>query len=501
MLFSRHYPTRFVYTGFLSLALLLSGCGESEDGSDVPTDETSETNSGGEVSEDLSDNPQNTTDTEVEDSTPNLDDTSLPTWAMCRQMFLDATMDNDTETICDGLYLEAPLERLYGIRFIMIRTQEDQESWLDERMDYMQALFEPEGIRFSAKSIEDFSDTAVPGATGDTMIRVGDAAADIAKFIGVEFTDEETVVEALADTLRDLGVNEMRLRNLSPESQMPDAIFWSILARSDPEHIVLIVTDDIVPGGGSGSKASPPPVDTTDPKAGIVFLNGNSTGTGRDNPMVMAHEMGHYFGLFHTFHQPEGNSEIERCEFEPESREMQFGNDFSSIEPKDALLNYWDLQDSPTEVYLPYDASEEEVGNFEAYRKALTFFGTEHHFSYSGSGDAITSNGEYWDLMESNASVYVKNFIARGVNNCDWPSNSNIIGCEIEGEFILGTDPLLDGTVVFQNGTVGNLMSYISPENSMGADPHDTLHHDQFIVTRITSHSASHQALRNYSLK
>ena len=496
--------SRFRCPALFCTLLLLGGCGATGD-------DDSQNESGDETSLEQSDEQEDgasntgsdeTSDNDVtsEETQPNLDDTSLPTWAMCRQIFLKDALDDDTKIICDDLYLEAPLERHYGIRFIMIRSQEDQDTWLYERMDYMQALFEPEGIRFSTKSVEDFSATVAPGATGETMIRVGDAAPDIAKFMGIALTDEETVVETLAETLQGLGVNEMRLRNLSPDSQMPDAIFWSILARSDPEHIVVIVTDDIIPGGGSGSKASPPPVDTTDPKAGIVFLNANSTGTGRDNPMVMAHEMGHYFGLIHTFHQPEG-SNIERCEFDAESRDLQFSNDFASIEPKDALLYHWNLQESPTEVYLPYNASDEDVGNFEAYRKALTFFGTEHHFSYQGDGETIPSNAEYWELMESSASVYVKNFIARGSNNCEMATDTGIIGCNIDGTFISGADPLLDGTVIFQNGTVGNLMSYISPENSMGAVPHDTLHHDQFVVTRITSHSASHQALRNYSLK
>ena len=133
MLFSRLRPAPLFYTGLLSLALLCAGCGESQTDSDASTDESSESGSEDETTDNPSDDSEDTTNPdngEIEESNPNLDDTSLPTWAMCRQMFLDATMDNDTETICDELYLEAPLERLYGIRFIMIRTQEDQEAWI-----------------------------------------------------------------------------------------------------------------------------------------------------------------------------------------------------------------------------------------------------------------------------------------------------------------------------------------------------------------------------------
>lgn len=99
----------------------------------------------------------------------------------------------------------------------------------------------------------------------------------------------------------------------------------------------------------------------------------------------------------------------------------------------------------------------------------------------------------YWDLEDSPTEVYV--------DNCDWSDSDGIIGCEIEGYFMPGTDRLRDGTLVFQNGTVGNLVSYISPGKSMGTDPHDTLHNGQHIVNRMTSHSAPHQALRNYALK
>ncbi len=50
--------------------------------------------------------------------------------------------------------------------------------------------------------------------------------------------------------------------------------------------------------------------------------------------MVMAHEMGHYFVLFHTFEQPDAAPALERCAFDPEERAVQFSRDFSSIESK-----------------------------------------------------------------------------------------------------------------------------------------------------------------------
>ena len=478
------------------IGLLLAACGDSTTNDSEA--ENSEETSQAEVGEQ---DDAAEVDDSLPEETPTLDGFTLPTWATCRQMFLDETLDESSQEQCDDLYLSAPLERLYGIRFIMISHPSNEEQWLDERLSYMKSLFEPEGIQFATKSVEDFSDSVVSSVTGESMIRLGDAAEDIAQFLNIEMSDEDTVIGTLIETLRAQRVSEMRLNNMSPDLEIPDAAFWRILARADSEHITLVVTDAVSPGGGFGSKASPPPVDPSEPTAGIIYLYGGNNPNAPDNPMVMAHEMGHYFGLFHTFEQPDAAPGLERCAFDPEEREIQFSRDFSSIEPKDALLNYWNLEESPTEVYVGYNVSSQDLEDFEAYRKALTFFGTEHHFSYQGQGEPILSNAAYWEILESNDEVYVKNFIAGNSNNCDWSDNDGIIGCDIEGDFTPGTDPLLDGTVVFQNGSVGNLMSYISPSNAMGAVPHDTLHNDQYVVNRITSHSASHQALRNYALK
>ena len=107
-------------------ALILTACGDANiDGAaQDSTEEVSQAAGGDQVDE-------TSLDEDLIDETHTLDEPSLPTWAACRQMSLDESLDSSTKTICDDLYLSAPLERLYGIRFIMISHPTNEEEWLD----------------------------------------------------------------------------------------------------------------------------------------------------------------------------------------------------------------------------------------------------------------------------------------------------------------------------------------------------------------------------------
>lgn len=139
-----------VFRGFLWAA-----CGEStiENPGSEDTNEVTQTD----------DNPQDAEANQGDEDTSEtntLGQSSLPTWAAYRQMFLDETLEHSPQVDCDDLYLSAPLDRLYGIHFIMISHPSNEEQWLDERLSYMKSLFEPERIQFATKYIEDFSDCA-----------------------------------------------------------------------------------------------------------------------------------------------------------------------------------------------------------------------------------------------------------------------------------------------------------------------------------------------------
>ena len=51
----------------------------------------------------------------------SLDDTSLPTWAMCEQILMGVILERESQSVCDEHCPTSPMERLDGIRFIMLQ--------------------------------------------------------------------------------------------------------------------------------------------------------------------------------------------------------------------------------------------------------------------------------------------------------------------------------------------------------------------------------------------
>jgi len=218
----------------------------------------------------------------------------LPTWSDCRVNHFSGETNEDVSQACEALYRNEPDRRRYGIRWVFFNDVENPDDWTQDRIDVANDLFEETGVSFQTDAILNIPESIVDILNGRTRLSLRRRLADLIAHLDIEEGEEEAVINALKARLGSAGADPERVNNLSGNTSFTHSAFLSLMARAHSESIYLVVGDQPTAQSGVGGFSSPPIRRYEQLQRSFVALK-----TGHTRLTILAHELGHYFGLKH----------------------------------------------------------------------------------------------------------------------------------------------------------------------------------------------------------
>ena len=216
------------------------------------------------------------------------------------------------------------------------------------------------------------------------------------------------------------------------------------------------------------------------------------------------HEVGHYFGISHS-HAPDYDDSV--ADFGFEQRWGRLAHDGEAI--KRVVGDDWSQPFG--EPWVSYDDEEQSLIEFQELM-GEAFLWPTWGFLYKGDHQNFDSLADFIEYGESGETVYRKNFLRNYAfvdgepvewsgNNCVWNSFEDEGQCRYNEpvETFSSSHPSLNNSIFFENGTVSNLMSYITPpyENfTTRRGITDT----QLDMIRFTANTPFRLLLRNHAM-
>ncbi len=425
-------------------------------------------------------------------------ETPAPTWVDCRVGALDGTLDEGTADRCDALHRQAPTDRVYGVRFVFLADVADTAEWIEARLEAANEIYEPAGLAFTAAAVVEVEDGTIEVSNSDETQTLEARVADLRAHLELADASIDELLADLRDRLLASGADPEAANGLEAGSSYSNRDFLLLMARAHPEDIYLVVADRITEREGVGGQASPPyhPLLTLE-RSYVAIRQGSGTN-------VPSHELGHYFGLRH----PHARSRRANPHLFAGGAAMR---DYRAAETHDLFEVLADhlgetLAGPVGSPFLPYDASAEEVADFEALRFALMDSWARWRLSWHDDLAPFETFADFVAAWRDGAQIGMSNYLERDddggqTNNCAWQQEEVTFACAYPGrdELIRGDDPLLDGYVLFDDGVHGNLMSYLR-EGRRGAPPRaNGLFQEQIDVVRVSANTPQRLSLRNYA--
>jgi hypothetical protein len=408
------------------------------------------------------------------DAGPVLLDAGLPgvelTWFQCWDGQDRGTLSEDELAHCDARYRAPPTEWNYGIHFTFLNRADRSaaQAFAEQQTVDVNSVYASTGLHFAVRGVHFVDDALVTEGTRDTTkYPLGNFAADIVKHLGLEEGTADPVA-ALVVALRAAGASAYGRENLDVldvDTEIKKYDFYKLIARTRPEVISVFVRPD----SNDKSRANYPGTTPRNALSGMITL------AKMQALSALPHEMGHYFGLMHTFHVDD------TLDFEVENPRATGPHSSAAVERLEAMLGA-DLNGDVQTTWLPYDANSDTIGRTEsAIAYARSVIG-EWEFSYTAGFELFHSAADYV-ARRGEQTVFHKNFrrLYRAGSpgwsgqNCKRPDLQETplicrYGGDADGEPLLVADaehPLVAGTILFPEDRV-NLMSYISSYTADG---------------------------------
>jgi hypothetical protein len=423
-----------------------------------------------------------------------------PTWWQCRMGLTAGQLGPAEKARCDRHHTHAPASRRYGIRWVFLEQVASPEAWVAERLAIANTLYAPAGFHFETDSIVQLPEATLKDAVVAPNPTLGSLIGDVALHLELDALEPADILVQLQERLLEVGVSDLAVAGLTLDAAIPSRVFFGMMARARPEVIHVMVMASV---GGAAGMSSPPGYLPNGLNTSLVFLHALED----LSPVVLPHELGHFFGLRH----PQGDSELNVYEL-PVAFSDGVEEPFM-VNHMTALGNWLgpSLEGPLGEPFVAYSLPFGEMMLAEGLRIAIleVWLLWRYSFRYGASGpEAFTSVADYLDWGASGGTAYRKNVAwtsATGPGgNCGWDVSVEKIRCLV-GEpptAVDGDDPFLDGSIVLNGGKTANIMTYIgklldvSFENPMVA-----FTPDQMEVLRVGANTPLRQLLRNLELK
>ncbi len=427
----------------------------------------------------------------------------LPTWWDCRRALVSGQMTAPLKATCDSMYLEPPVERVYGIRWVFLTDVGDQEQWIAHKLSLLESAFDFTGFRFQTRSVLEIVDPAVVLSQSDNKVPFETVVKDVSAHLDVDETDPAIVLSLLKERMASVGVSAGALETIKPDKLWAPQEFHSTMARLRPEEIHVIVVQKLNETNTAGGLSSGPSSNPTGPRVSVVHIKG-----GNVEAPAFPHEFGHFFGLKHPHGQREGQEMQVPFSFQDALDKVPFEMDMV-VALQDTLTP--SLDGPLGELYTPYTIKGAAVKENTERRYAVGQLYLAHGYTYRNGDDGPEAFGSLLDFVTHGASgepLFYKNFTQKksdeqGPNNCFWDDVADMIACElgVPTQLYLGTDPMLDGTLVMDQGQTANIMTYmgkvlpLTDDNMMVA-----FTPEQVQVMKVHANTPVRQTLRNHAL-
>lgn len=382
-------------------------------------------------------------------------------WADCWFGHKENSLSSTEDADCASYYSEAPTSRLYDLRwvFLNVSAEEIPDDWTDTQLANLNAVFGQWNFQF-----QNGEQVIIPDAVAEANDyydewTLREALPDLRAQLGLS-EDEATALAELKAQLAERYVSQEELDNITLDSTYNTGGMFRLASRARSESITVIVRPNLDASGRSGG----PPPEFHISRGGGVELRTSQM----NSPIgsTFPHEMGHYFGISHT-HAPDVDAA--EADFGFDQRWSRMDNDGDAL--KAVIGEDWSGEIG--EPYLAYDDSDESLTDFHELM-TQSFFWPTWEFLYSGEFEPFDNLSDFVQTGESGETVYRTNFgrnYEQGVSewggiNCIWNSISDIGQCRYREDPIIrlnSSHPLLENKIFFENGTVSNLMSYITP--------------------------------------
>ena len=424
--------------------------------------------------------------------------TASPTWVDCHVAWRGDTLDDAQTARCDALHRAPPAERIYGVRFVFLADVGDQMDWILPRLEAANEIYAPADISFTTAAALEIADGTVEILTGDQELTLGDRIQDLRGHLEMADASMEALLAALHARLLASGAAAEAVETLTADAVYTERNFLYLMARAHPEDLYLVVGDRVADRDGVGGQASPPfhPIATLDRS----FVSISAMGP---KATVPGHELGHYFGLRHPHALGRGGNPhlFAQRRTVRDYRASETHGLFAVLED-----HLGEGLDGPVGApYVSYDATEDEIADFEALRFALMDSWVRWRMSYEGDRVPFATFADFIAAWRDNDDIGLSNYMARDedrqINNCTWQQDEGVFACTYpDSDAPLGADhPLLDGYILYDDGTRANVMSYIrqpgrdSPPRGYG------VFREQIDVLHVSANSPQRLSLRNHA--
>jgi hypothetical protein len=422
------------------------------------------------------------------------------TWVDCWMGDKAGTLSASQQTDCEAHYSHAPTHRLYDIRWVYLDVDERDVSddWMNTQLDNLNAVFAPWNFQFQTKETVIIPDAVAESADYYEEWPLRDILPDLRAQLNLS-DDEQTALSELKAELSARHVSQEELDNITLDEEYNTGAAFRLASRARSESITIVIRPSLDASGKSGG---PSPEFQLSRGSAIelksTLLNGDSLTT-------LPHEMGHFFGISHTHTLDHDGAE---ADFGFSQRWGRLAHDGEAIE---RVLGE-DYSQPFGEPYVAYDASEQELIEHQELM-GEAFIWPIWEFVYSGDHVKLNSLAELIQKGEAGETIYRINFERNYESssddplewwgmNCVWNSSAAEGQCRYSEAPMIRLNhehPTLKDVIFFENGTVSNLMSYITPpyENiSSRRGITDT----QLDMIRFTANAPMRLLLRNNCL-
>jgi len=428
----------------------------------------------------------------------------LPTWWDCRRALTSSQLTVELEATCDALYLEPPAARRYGIRWVFLTDVDDTEAWIAQKLALLDTAFGSTGFSFQTSSVLKVEDPQVTLAQGEEKVSFDELYSDVAAHLEVDETDPQAVFSLLKQRMQAVGVHAQTVSNLSMDKLWVPQEFHGTMARLRPEELYVMVVGKINAENTAGGLSSGPGPSPIAARVSVVNIKAGTV----DAP-AFPHEFGHYFGLKHPHGKRETDDPQVAFNFQDALEKVPIEADLV-IALQETLTP---TMDGPLgELYTPYTIQGQATQKSTAARYAIAQLYLPQRYTYRIGLDGPESFETLLDFVTHGASgepLFYKNITQKPgptqtSNNCYWDDVAGMIACDLgdPSQSFLGTDPMLAGSIVLDEGQSANIMSYIgkvlptSPENLMVAYTPE-----QVQVMRVHANTPVRLLLRNHALE
>jgi len=401
---------------------------------------------------------------EVNEMAVGFDDS--PTWVDCWAGHNAGDMDAENQSFCSTNYAAAPSDRLYGIRWIYLNVSADDvpEDWAETQLTNLNAVFAKWDFLFQTSEEIVIPDAVAESGDYYDEWTVQEFLPDLRAQLNLSNDDAEAFAE-LKSQLAARHVSQEELDNLTLDDEYNTGLAFRIASRARAEDITVIIRPNLAAGGKSGG-----PHDEFQSLLG-AGIELNSGLLSSDNLVTLPHEVGHYFGVSHTHITDVDEAETE-FDFDNLVSRMEFGGDAIKRIVGD------DYSQPFGEPWPMFDGSAQDL---EEYQQLLSeaLVWPAWQMTYHGDHQNFANLFEFMAAGEADEPIYRKNFYRNNAiehgssvewygNNCQWNMSTQAGQCRYHEPLEVFTydHPTIKDVMWFENGTISNLMSYITPPYS-----------------------------------